>query len=581
MSIRLNGKIIAGTSSTNKSSGTGGFNLFDTKIMDHILTFEETAGWALQGTYVYKQEVPNSRYGYPDFYNTCVTQYQQSTPFESVLSGSAITMYLHSNGHVFYDIADEGIVDHFFNQVGAAWFYGVDIENERIKLPRNNFFIQLTTTQQEVGNFTEAGLPNITGSFAENTAAYAGSMYGTGAFKATSLGTSGAVPNAINNSQGKIDFNASRSSSIYGNSSTVQPKSVRQLLYICVGNTKVTQAETTITDISTSDNDVFPLLYHIPSDELLQHAAWLLSDGEWKSGVIYSTAFNYLVNEYNLGTEHTDILTDVNGVTYTIPYKTIRGKKVVDVAYESIVTDIYNAIGSAWYYIIDQQNSRFKLPMSNNMESYTMDPTKAGLDVRAGLPNITGSAGSATNLVSGAFYLNTGVAGGNFNGSTTGSAYLDASRSSSVYGKSDTVTPAHTKFYLYFKVGNAVTNLDVIDAGKVLSETVHKSTLEQVQCVVETYSNGTSWYRVWSDGWCEQGGRAQLNEISTTTITLLKSYSSMNYSVNAVSITASTASDTECGLQCTPITVSQITLTAHYLNPNNQTACWEAKGYIV
>ena len=24
--------------------------------------------------------------------------------------------------------------------------------------------------------------------------------------------------------------------------------------------------------------------------------------------------------------------------------------------------------------------------------------------------------------------------------------------------------------------------------------------------IVETYRNGSSWYRVWSDGWCEQGG---------------------------------------------------------------------------
>ena len=98
--------------------------------------------------------------------------------------------------------------------------------------------------------------------------------------------------------------------------------------------------------------------------------------------------------------------------------------------------------------------------------------------------------------------------------------------------------------------------------------------------IVETWSNGTSWYRVWSDGWCEQGGRAALNEISTTTISLFKVYKDTNYSVSAISITASTASDSEAGLQCTPIASNQITLTAHYLNPNNQKACWETKGYI-
>ena len=50
--------------------------------------------------------------------------------------------------------------------------------------------------------------------------------------------------------------------------------------------------------------------------------------------------------------------------------------------------------------------------------------------------------------------------------------------------------------------------------------------------VIETYSNGTDWYRVWSDGWCEQGG-TKLN-ITTNTfvfITLLKPFANTNYSV--------------------------------------------------
>lgn len=43
--------------------------------------------------------------------------------------------------------------------------------------------------------------------------------------------------------------------------------------------------------------------------------------------------------------------------------------------------------------------------------------------------------------------------------------------------------------------------------------------------VVETYQNGTEWYRVYSDGWIEQGGSVGANTTSgypTYTITLLK-----------------------------------------------------------
>lgn len=43
--------------------------------------------------------------------------------------------------------------------------------------------------------------------------------------------------------------------------------------------------------------------------------------------------------------------------------------------------------------------------------------------------------------------------------------------------------------------------------------------------IVETYQNGTSWYRVYSDGWIEQGGKSTTGN----TVTLLKSYSNSNY----------------------------------------------------
>ena len=51
--------------------------------------------------------------------------------------------------------------------------------------------------------------------------------------------------------------------------------------------------------------------------------------------------------------------------------------------------------------------------------------------------------------------------------------------------------------------------------------------------VVESYVNGTSWYRVYSDGWKEQGGVAsfpQYNNNYGLSVTLLKPFSNTNYS---------------------------------------------------
>jgi hypothetical protein len=46
--------------------------------------------------------------------------------------------------------------------------------------------------------------------------------------------------------------------------------------------------------------------------------------------------------------------------------------------------------------------------------------------------------------------------------------------------------------------------------------------------VTATYVSGTNWYRVYSDGWIEQGGEIPK---SATSVTLLKSYSNTNYCV--------------------------------------------------
>ena len=49
--------------------------------------------------------------------------------------------------------------------------------------------------------------------------------------------------------------------------------------------------------------------------------------------------------------------------------------------------------------------------------------------------------------------------------------------------------------------------------------------------IIQTYVNGTSWYRVWSDGWIEQGGRVSISQDTQTTVTLLKAFSNTDYMV--------------------------------------------------
>ena len=57
--------------------------------------------------------------------------------------------------------------------------------------------------------------------------------------------------------------------------------------------------------------------------------------------------------------------------------------------------------------------------------------------------------------------------------------------------------------------------------------------LENSRRIIETWSEGTEWYRVWSDGWIEQGGTTGLitssDGYTATTIQFKKSFINTNY----------------------------------------------------
>lgn len=92
-------------------------------------------------------------------------------------------------------------------------------------MPRNNYYFCSRST---TGNLIEAGLPNITGSIeSANSLAWNKQVTGTGALSEEHNSVNCA--NAGNNAgvyTNKFILDAANSSSIYGNSNTVQPLSV-------------------------------------------------------------------------------------------------------------------------------------------------------------------------------------------------------------------------------------------------------------------------------------------------------------------------------------------------------------------
>ena len=68
--------------------------------------------------------------------------------------------------------------------------------------------------------------------------------------------------------------------------------------------------------------------------------------------------------------------------------------------------------------------------------------------------------------------------------------------------------------------------------------TTSSATSDRVAVVVQNYVNGTSWYRVWSDGWKEQGGQctAVEGDARYMNITYLKAFSNTNYTLTLAGV---------------------------------------------
>lgn len=114
------------------------------------------------------------------------------------------------------------------------------------------------------------------------------------------------------------------------------------------------------------------------------------------------------------------------------------------------------------------------------------------------------------------------------------------------------------------------------DIETLQTDKVDISDLTTCHVVTEAYHNGVNWYRVYSDGWCEQGQMFQYIA-NNTNITFLKPFASNNYSLSTTN--TGTGSNAYGGFVISNITSTGFTITdANY--GGDKTACWEAKGYI-
>lgn len=122
------------------------------------------------------------------------------------------------------------------SQYGSCGKFVYDSVNNTVRLPKISNILQGTTNPNALGNLTEAGLPDIICP-----------MWNESGSVNNHMGSGGSQ-------QESTTWRASNFNSIYGNSNTVQPETIKVLYYIVIANDQKTAIQVDIDEIATDLN---------------------------------------------------------------------------------------------------------------------------------------------------------------------------------------------------------------------------------------------------------------------------------------------------------------------------------------
>lgn len=290
-------------------------------------------------------------------------------------------------------------------------------------------------------------------------------------------------------------FDASLSSSTYRNNAPVQQEAI-QYPYAIVVNTGVEEAERPINNYQV--NNVYSYGMSQYYKGTMNNNSWLKSAGQWNDGTVYTGMYQWLVEQMNAG---------VSGF----------------VASSATYTD--------YDFVINTTDQTFRLPLKNGQEGVFADGVK-GNGMTLGLTDGTKNLG----LVSlgqqwSASYQNSTYGSSVGTSAPTGEAYIsnktigitaDSSKSGMVVDKT-----VPTGWNLYYYIGDTLQNAQLINVARIEEKLTDVSAASRGY-VVDSYSDDSgNWYRVYSDGWVEQGGILQ--QKGQLTVNLLKPMKDIKY----------------------------------------------------
>ena len=379
-----------------------------------------------------------------------------------------------------------------------------------------------------IGGIKNESLPNITGATSLITAV--DDIFDYGAFYKDSVNKKAGIYGQSSGTNSVNAFDASRSSSTYQDNAPVQQEAI-QYPYCIVVNTGVEETDRPINNYQV--NNVYSYGMSQYYNGTMNNNSWLKSAGQWNDGTVYTGMYNWLLEQMNAG---------VSGF----------------VASTAAYTD--------YDFVINTENQTFRLPLLNGEEDWVGNETSvlSTADIVKDSPfqwtatkngfvtftcyankqqvviarinnqiiNHTGAGVPATVTPRPGFWLKV----------KKGDIVSLAAENETLQHVEVSFIPAVGNGTLYYYIGDTLQNAQLINVARIEETLVNKADTDLSNCtkpyVTETYRNGTEWYRVWSDGWIEQGGA--MSGSGSTTVTLLKGFSDTTYTVQSTCLDSET-----------------------------------------
>ena len=413
-----------------------GFNLFDIVQKDHILSYEESMGFGLLGTYVYKDAVPGSRYGYPDFYNRCVEEFEEGTPKVIPMLAN-----VHNTGcKINSNFIVSGFSSRNFVQPTSG-FYPNYYKGQPFEMGVKLNVTALSGIQTFIGSGDGVDFCGILMQFSDNKLRIGVTNNGT-SWNIVNLPAGTNTYSIDTDYWFKFEYTGTKYIASYS-----------------------TDGETYTPDIEI-ENSTAP---SIRSCALGNNLHGTNQQDPLQGTIDLKECYIKINNE-----------TVWQGTSNLSLNKHPNGHIFYDIADKATVDEIFSQRGEAWFYGVDTENERVFLPRGTRSQ-YTVNTDETGDYVEAGLPNITGTmvGDISEGVATGALKIDTIYSSPMWQGSVNVARMrnwsLDASLSNPVYGKSDTVQPYATKKLLYIVVGNVKVQSaasDVVDVTTTENDTL-------------------------------------------------------------------------------------------------------------